>query len=277
MLKMSEGKFSSLPNMTDISRTYAHISLCGNRVCVCVCVCAKGQVNVHRFANRIPLLFEPGSDVCTSVVNNFNWSYYKINPSASVSVYVSIVSTKVPFRGTSKEAISSESKEISDAVRDSIRECAKQLKSKIMKAEDAKDMRRRKKDLAIFVPNVASSIFSVVARMAGGEEGSTQKKRKATSVIASHLEEIMNGVRSKRVKEEMVAEGLRKFINTSNMKAENDYAERIGGGVLAKDRSDVYLACVKEPEDFGPPIYANAFGFRFLLPDVTHDIDDDLL
>merc|ERR1712087_634495 len=69
-----------------------------------------GDVNVHRFANRIPLLFEPGSDVCTAVAKNINWGLYKINPKEDkVSIFVSIVSTKIPFRGTSKESISSES------------------------------------------------------------------------------------------------------------------------------------------------------------------------
>lgn len=260
-----------------------HVSLLGPFTFVFVransaMVARAGQVNVHRFANRIPLLFEPGSDVCTSVANSINWSYYKINPSQScVSVFVSIVSTKVPFRGTSKEAISSESHEISDAVRDAIKECAKQLKVKIMKADDARDMRRRKKDLELFVPNVASSVFNVVTRIADDATQGQKKKRKDAPVVTSRLEKMMDEVKAKRLKEIMVADSLRKYIDTSNVKVENDYAERIGGGVSAKDRSDVYLARVNEAEDFGPPIHANAFAFRFLLPDLVTVIDDDPL
>ena len=37
-------------------------------------------INVHRFANRIPLLFEGGSDVITkTALKRINWGAYKIN------------------------------------------------------------------------------------------------------------------------------------------------------------------------------------------------------
>ena len=64
-------------------------------------------VNVHRFANRIPLLFEGGSDVVTrTAMKRINWQSYKINHSVDrVGVFVSIVSTKIPFKGAGKEYI----------------------------------------------------------------------------------------------------------------------------------------------------------------------------
>lgn len=40
-------------------------------------------INVYRFANRIPLLFEGGSDVITkTALKRINWGAYKINQSA---------------------------------------------------------------------------------------------------------------------------------------------------------------------------------------------------
>jgi len=74
---------------------------------------------VHRFANRIPLLFEGGNDVITRVANTkikyeldstdaeeTRWASFKIRPKVDkIGVFVSIVSTKVPFKGTSKEYI----------------------------------------------------------------------------------------------------------------------------------------------------------------------------
>lgn len=64
-------------------------------------------LNVHRFANRIPLLFEGGSDVVTrTAMKRINWASYKINHSSDrVGVFVSIVSTKIPFKGAGKEYI----------------------------------------------------------------------------------------------------------------------------------------------------------------------------
>lgn len=119
----------------------------------------KPGINIHRFANRIPLLFEVptgpgawlarggswargacawlpgmgvpisclcsektrarmcltpprrptqgGSDVITrTALKRINWPTYKINPSTDrVGVFVSIVSTKIPFKGAGKEYI----------------------------------------------------------------------------------------------------------------------------------------------------------------------------
>lgn len=67
----------------------------------------KEGVTVYRFANRIPLLFEGGADVATRVaLTKIKWSLYKIDYKRDkVGVFVSIVSTKIPFKGTSKEYI----------------------------------------------------------------------------------------------------------------------------------------------------------------------------
>lgn len=71
-------------------------------------------MNVYRFANRIPLLFEGGSDVITkTALKRINWAAYKINHSSDrVGVFVSIVSTKIPFKGAGKEYIGGCSREL---------------------------------------------------------------------------------------------------------------------------------------------------------------------
>ncbi|RHY83770.1 hypothetical protein DYB26_001659 [Aphanomyces astaci] len=58
-------------------------------------------------SNRIPLLFEAGGDVVTRTANkDINWTYYKMDPKRDkIGVFVSIVSTKIPFKGTGKEYI----------------------------------------------------------------------------------------------------------------------------------------------------------------------------
>ncbi|GLI61267.1 hypothetical protein VaNZ11_003583, partial [Volvox africanus] len=74
----------------------------------------KPGINVHRFANRIPLLFEGGSDVITkTALKRINWASYKINQATDkVGVFVSIVSTKIPFKGAGKEYIGDDVEEM---------------------------------------------------------------------------------------------------------------------------------------------------------------------
>ncbi|KAL2940882.1 DNA topoisomerase 6 subunit B [Bienertia sinuspersici] len=82
----------------------------------------SGGLNIFRFANRIPLLFEQGADVVTrTAVKRINWGNYKINQTQDrIGVFVSIVSTKIPFKGTGKEYIGDDITEIASAVKVSI-------------------------------------------------------------------------------------------------------------------------------------------------------------
>lgn len=79
-------------------------------------------LNVFRFANRIPLLFEGGSDVISqTALNRINWSAYKINQATDrVGVFVSIVSSKIPFKGAGKEYIADDVEVLRNAVRAAI-------------------------------------------------------------------------------------------------------------------------------------------------------------
>jgi DNA topoisomerase VI subunit B len=68
-------------------------------------------INVFRFANRIPLLFEQASDVITRTASEVKWANYKINKKEDrIGVFVSLVSTKIPFKvGFRTPRISAES------------------------------------------------------------------------------------------------------------------------------------------------------------------------
>ncbi|KAF5829235.1 topoisomerase VI B subunit, transducer-domain-containing protein [Dunaliella salina] len=90
---------------------------------------ARPGITAYRFANRIPLLFEGGSDVITKTANKrINWGSYKINSSSDkVGVFVSIVSTKIPFKGAGKEYIGDDIEEMVGAVKQAIQACCVQV------------------------------------------------------------------------------------------------------------------------------------------------------
>lgn len=93
---------------------------------------AAPGVTVHRFANRIPLLLEAAGDVSTKAAAKIPWVNYKINHKTDrVGVYVSIVSTKIPFKGTGKEYIGADIDEVARAVYKTIRACARKLQGEM--------------------------------------------------------------------------------------------------------------------------------------------------
>nr|GMD14822.1 DNA topoisomerase 6 subunit B isoform X1 [Ipomoea batatas] len=137
----------------------------------------KQGLNIFRFANRIPLLFEQGADVVTrTAMKRINWNSYKINQAQDkIGIFVSIVSTKIPFKGTGKEYIGDDISEIASAVKTAIRQCCSQLKSKIVKRIQAREQQERKRNLSRYIPNASNAIFDVLKDMAN--QHASKKKR----------------------------------------------------------------------------------------------------
>ncbi len=89
---------------------------------------------------------------------------YKIGLEQGVGVFVSIVSTKIPFKGTSKEYIG-ESDVISLAVQQALQQCALQLKAKLGKREEAKQHEEKKKSLVKYIPDVSRAVHAVLSNL----------------------------------------------------------------------------------------------------------------
>lgn len=148
----------------------------------------KAGHNVFRFANRIPLLFEGGSDVVTRCVQRLNWGSYKIDKNNDkIGVFVSIVSTKIPFKGTSKEYIGDDNVEIAEAVDRAIRACATQLKGKITRAQAAKERRARKKVLSRYIPDCARAIAAMLEVSAHAAQPPSKRARHGAAVTSAAL------------------------------------------------------------------------------------------
>lgn len=119
-------------------------------------------LTVHRFANRIPLLFEGGADVATqTAMKRISWSMYKIDPARDkVSVFVSLVSTKIPFKGTGKEYIGDDVEDIRAAVKSCIQACCSQLRVKLLRASSLRAKANRKKLLVKYIPDVCRAVLA---------------------------------------------------------------------------------------------------------------------
>ncbi len=75
---------------------------------------SEGQtMQIYRFANRVPLQFQPGACAITQAVLNMNWRAYGLSqskgslPSGPVTLIVHMASVWVPFTSESKEAVAS--------------------------------------------------------------------------------------------------------------------------------------------------------------------------
>jgi DNA topoisomerase-6 subunit B len=88
-----------------------------------------GEIQLYRFANRIPLLYDTTADVSYQVAKGINWSNYGIRSleEEPIALFFHIVSTKIPFKTVGKEYIAAVP-EVEREVELGFRTCARELK-----------------------------------------------------------------------------------------------------------------------------------------------------
>jgi DNA topoisomerase VI subunit B len=231
----------------------------------------KAGFNVFRFANRIPLLFEAGSDVVTRCVQRLNWGSYKIDKNNDkIGIFVSIVSTKIPFKGTSKEYIGDDNVDIAEAVDRAIRACAIQLKGKISRAQAAKEKRARKKVLQRYIPDVSRAIAGCLKDSAAFAE--PPHKRAKNNANAGTLwevdlaweKEILDKVRNGQVTAATLARKLEDFVESMDSEQALEHSMQNKEGLT----DAVHLMNVGGSHEFAPIVYHPALAFKGLKASV---------
>jgi DNA topoisomerase-6 subunit B len=133
---------------------------------------SQGTVNVRRFANRVPLVYQRGACATTDVVKNINWRNYNLDqpggsgiPNGPAVVMVHVASTNVPFTSESKDAVANVP-EMEDEIELAIREAARELKSYLNKRRSMQQRREKQDKLATILPEMAEKLTEVT----GSEE-----------------------------------------------------------------------------------------------------------
>ncbi|GAQ84737.1 topoisomerase [Klebsormidium nitens] len=216
----------------------------------------KPGINVFRFANRIPLLFEAGGDVITRTASKrINWASYKINQTTDkIGVFVSIVSTKIPFKGTGKEYIGDDIPEIAAAVKQALQQCCLQLKSKIVRQQQARERQQRKRNLARYIPDVTRAVFEVLDTIA-------DSKRRRTELPpgdAALLEKVV----SEEVTEETLRQKLTQHVEQVDNEMALEYAAQTGKVETAPET--IFLRALDSKRAFLPDLHSPVCVFRLL-------------
>lgn len=211
----------------------------------------KQGLNIFRFANRIPLLFEQGADVVTrTALKRINWNSYKINQTQDrIGVFVSIVSTKIPFKGTGKEYIGDDISEIASAVKTAIQQCCNQLKSKIVKRIHAREQQERKRNLSKYIPSATAAIYDLLKQTTNAH---ASKKR----CFRDDHSDLLKQVSVNSLTKETFREKLAQHVEKVDYEMGLEYATQTG--VNEEPREDIYIESLDEDKnfiDFQSPIF----------------------
>ncbi|CAL5200102.1 unnamed protein product [Lathyrus oleraceus] len=213
----------------------------------------KQGLNIFRFANRIPLLFEQGADVVTrTALKRINWNNYKINQvQDKIGVFVSIVSTKIPFKGTGKEYIGDDITEIASAVKSALQQCCVQLKSKIVKRLQAREQQERKRNLSRYIPDASGAIYNVLKQMIPSNP--SKKIRYGDDL------ELLRNVSDNLVTKETFSEKLTKHVEQVDYEMALEYATQ--SGVSEEPKETIYIQSL-EAENKTIDLHTPLFVFR---------------
>ena len=131
---------------------------------------ADGQVDVMRFANRVPLVYQRGACAITDVVKRIGWRNYGLDqpggsglPNGPCVIMVHVASTNVPFTSESKDALANV-EEIEDEVELAVREAARELKSFLNKKRSMAKRREKQNVIADILPKMAEKVTTLTGR-----------------------------------------------------------------------------------------------------------------
>lgn len=113
-----------------------------------------GKMTVYRFANRIPLLYDEGSDVVLKVVNETDWNRYKVKNESPVVIVSHICSTRIPYKTVGKENVA-DREEIEKELRLALQYLARKLSAYMSKRGLAEIEKKRANLYLKYLPLIA--------------------------------------------------------------------------------------------------------------------------
>jgi DNA topoisomerase VI subunit B len=114
----------------------------------------SGGTKVYRFANRIPLLYDEGSDVVLKVVGETDWARYKVKGDPPLVIVSHICSTRIPYKTVGKENVA-DRPEIERELRLALQFLSRKLASYMSKRGQAEMAKKRANLYSKYIPLVA--------------------------------------------------------------------------------------------------------------------------
>jgi len=136
---------------------------------------AEGAVNVLRFANRVPLLYQPGACAITDSIEKTNWRPYGLQqsgnnlPQGSCVILVHMASVWVPFTSEAKEAIA-HYPEIVKEIKLALQECGRKLSVYVNKKRRVQDEFKKKSYIEKYLPHVGIALKELLDLKQADEE-----------------------------------------------------------------------------------------------------------
>ncbi|MCH1607710.1 MAG: DNA topoisomerase VI subunit B [Nitrosopumilus sp.] len=144
-----------------------------------------GGPHVYRYANRIPLLYDEGSDVVIKVVNDTDWGRYKVKGEPPFIIVSHICSTRIPYKTAGKENVA-DRQEIERELRLGLQFLSRKLSSFMSKRGQAEMAKKRANLYAKYIPMIAE----FCTELSGKKKEPNYKKMLETEIASENKKAI---------------------------------------------------------------------------------------
>ncbi len=122
----------------------------------------KKGLELLRFGNRAPLIFNQGGCAFTLASRDIDWSRYEIDPDKTpVTLFINIVSTHVPYTSAGKQSVAEEP-EVYEEVRQAIMQSARKLKRFLRKKIKKRERKQRANLFEEYLPVISEKAADLV-------------------------------------------------------------------------------------------------------------------
>ncbi|VVC71842.1 Type 2 DNA topoisomerase 6 subunit B [uncultured archaeon] len=125
----------------------------------------RAGLEILRYSNRTPLLFDSGTCAITQAVKEIDWTRYDLKDleNQPVSIFVNFVSVYVPYTGAGKLAISAE-EDIVTEIKLALQDCARDVSVYLHSLAKAADQEARRKLFFNYLGEVAEALHDITGK-----------------------------------------------------------------------------------------------------------------
>ena len=131
---------------------------------------SDGPIEILRFANRVPLMYQQGGCLLTKALESVNWKSYGLEqpggngiPKGPAAILIHLASTNVQFTSEAKEAVSYD-EEVFDEIRKAMLEVGRGLKNHLKKSSQRKKAKEKFELVNIILPEISKKSSELLDR-----------------------------------------------------------------------------------------------------------------
>ena len=131
---------------------------------------SDGPIEVLRFANRVPLMYQQGGCILTKALESVDWKRYGLDhpggkglPKGPAAVLIHLASTNVQFTSEAKEAVA-DNEDLKKEIRIAVQEVGRGLQNHLKKSKQKKKAQEKFDLINIILPEISRKSSEMLGR-----------------------------------------------------------------------------------------------------------------